>query len=103
MSRVDAAYAHAKAVGLWRGAYMALTVEEYWAEGTQFWFNSNMAYKTDDVVVATSDDLKAHDPMLYAALAEVYGDNHHIAADAFYMHPARLNVAPADLKHDCYS
>ncbi len=103
MSRIEAAYANAKAKGLWRSAYMALDVEEYWAEGTQFWFNSNMAYKTDDVLVATSDDLKSHDPELYAVLAEVYGDTHHITADAFYMHPARLRVAKADLAHDCYS
>ena len=103
MGRIDAAYANAKAQGLWRSAYMALDVEEYWAEGTQFWFNSNMAYKTDELMISTSDDLKTHDPELYAVLAEIYGDTHHITADAFYLHPARLRVAVADLKHDCFS
>lgn len=103
MGRIQAAYANAKAQNLWPSAYMALNVEEYWAEGTQFWFNSNMAYKTDKLTIATSDDLKAHDPKLYAVLAKVYGDNHHIAGDAFYMHPARLNSPIADLKNDCYS
>ncbi len=102
-AKIDNAYANAKAQGLWRGAYMALTVEEYWAEGTQFWFNSNKVYRTDDITVASSDDLAAHDPQLYAALKAVYGDTHHIVADAFYMHPARYNSPKADLKNDCFS
>ncbi|WKL57476.1 glycoside hydrolase [Asticcacaulis sp. ZE23SCel15] len=103
MTRIEAAFANAKAKGLWRGAYMALNIDEYWAEGTQFWFNSNKAYKTDDVMIATSDDLKTHDPELYKVLSEVYRRDHRIPTDAFYMHPARLNVAKADLVNDCYS
>ncbi|UDF05527.1 glycoside hydrolase [Asticcacaulis sp. AND118] len=103
MRRVDAAFQNAKAKGLWRAAYMALNVDEYWAEGTQFWFNSNMAYRLDALVVVDDADLKHHDPPLYAVLAEVYGRNHHIRGDAFYRHAARLNSRPADLKNDCYS
>jgi len=103
MHRIEAAFDNAKAKGLWRAAYMALNVDEYWAEGTQFWFNSNMAYKRDDLVVVNDDDLKRHDPGLYGVLAEVYGRNHHIRGDAFYRHAARLNSRPADLSNDCYS
>ncbi|MDC7683447.1 glycoside hydrolase [Asticcacaulis sp. BYS171W] len=103
MKRIEAAFINAKANGLWRAAYMALNVDEYWAEGTQFWFNSNMAYKLDGLVVVNDTDLKAHDPQLYAVLTEVYGRTHRIAGDAFYGHSARLNSAPADLKNDCYS
>lgn len=102
-SRIETAFATAKAKGYWRGAYMALNIDEYWAEGTQFWFNSNLAYKTDDVVVVNDDELKVRDPGLYGVLGEVYGDNHHLKADVFYRHPARMNSAKADLVNDCYS
>ncbi len=107
--RLEAAYAHAKDKRLWQGAYMANTIEEYWAEGTQFWFNSNKAYITDTLTVLDSDDFKAHDPDLYAILSEVYGTNHHIPADVFYRRPARMNSAPVHLdasgkaKDDCFS
>jgi hypothetical protein len=106
--RVEAAYANAKAKRLWQGAYMILTLDEYWAEGTQFWFNSNMAYITDALTVVNADQFKAHDPQFYAALSEVYS-GHHIKADAYYMHPARMNSARIRLdetgkaKDDCFS
>jgi hypothetical protein len=53
--------------------------------------------------------LKARDPAIYSLLAEVYGDNHRIVADAFYMHAARMNSPRISLdaggkaKNDCYS
>jgi hypothetical protein len=107
--RVEAAYANARARRLWQGSYMILTLDEYWAEGTQFWFNSNKAYITDAITVVNADQFKAHDPQFYAALSEVYGTNHHIKADAYYMHPARMNSARINLdesgkaKNDCFS
>jgi len=109
IARLEAAYARAKEKRLWQGAYMANTLEEYWAEGTQFWFNSNKAYITDTLTVVNDQDLRDHDPELYAILAEVYGSNHHIAADVFYMHAARMDSAHVSLdakgkaKDDCYS
>jgi len=109
IKRLEAAYAQAKEQRLWQGSYMINTIEEYWAEGSQFWFNSNKAYITDTLTVVNADDLKARDPAIYALLAEVYGDNHHIAADAFYMHAARMNSPHISLdaggkaKDDCYS
>lgn len=109
IGRLQAAYARAREKRLWQGAYMANTIEEYWAEGTQFWFNSNKAYITDTLTVVNAEDLQAHDPDLYAILSEVYGNNHHIAADAFYKHPARMDSPKVTLdssgkaKDDCYS
>jgi len=109
IARLEAAYARAKEKRLWQGAYMANTLEEYWAEGTQFWFNSNKAYITDTLTVVNDQDLRDHDPELNAILAEVYGSNHHLAADVFYMHAARMDSARVSLdakgkaKDDCYS
>jgi hypothetical protein len=108
-ARVEAAYAHAKEKRLWQGAYMANTLDEYWAEGTQFWFNSNKAYITDTLTVLNADDFKAHDPEFYAILSAVYRWDHRIPADAYYMHPARMNSAHIHLddtgkaKDDCFS
>ena len=109
VARLEAAYARALKQRLWQGAYMANTLEEYWAEGTQFWFNSNKAYITDTLTVVDDGDLRAHDPDLYALLAEVYGETHHLAADVFYRHPARMDSPRVSLdasgkaKNDCYS
>ncbi|CAL4869520.1 hypothetical protein MMA231_03812 (plasmid) [Asticcacaulis sp. MM231] len=108
-ARVETAYAHAKDKRLWQGAYMANTLDEYWAEGTQFWFNSNKAYITDTLTVVDAEDFQAHDAELYALLAEVYRPDHHIPADAYYKHPARMNSAHINLdasgkaKDDCFS
>jgi hypothetical protein len=109
IARLEAAYARAKEKRLWQGAYMANTLEEYWAEGTQFWFNSNKAYITDTLTVVNDEDLKAHDPGISAILAEVYGRSHHIAADVFHKHAARMDSprvtldASGKVRNDCYS
>lgn len=100
-SEIDAAYANAKRTGLWKGSYSIQTVEEYWAEGTQFWFNSNMAYKASGTTVTSSRDLERYDPQLYDLLAQVYPASHHIRADVFYMHPARLMSKPVGSKNSC--
>ncbi|MDL2403459.1 glycoside hydrolase [Rhizobium mayense] len=101
VARVGQAYAHAYQKGLWACAYMENNVDEYWAEGTRFWFNTNVAYRRGDLTVATSDDFKDHDPELYQIMAEVYRDDHHILADVFYHHSAQLRVTP--IGPDCGS
>lgn len=98
---VEAAYAKAKASKLWIGAYMEVTLDEYWAEGTQFWFNSNKAYRYGDVTVLDDTDFKTRDPALYAILAKVYRADHHIPADVYYKHPARMDSPPISLKAAC--
>ena len=92
--RIKMHYAEAKAAGLWKGEYGETTAEEYWAEGTHFWFNSNRLAVVDGRRILSDQDLMGYDPKLYALLAEVYGGRHHLAADAFYNHPARVPPGP---------
>lgn len=99
---VEKAYAAAKAKGLWKGEYAAVSVQEYWAEGTQYWFNDNKLVRLDGGVnVVSHSDLARYDPALYAVLAKVYGDEHRIAADAYYRHPARFNVPVGYKSAEC--
>ena len=103
-AEVEAAYAHAKQAGLWKGSYSINTLQEYWAEGVQFWFDSNMAYRRAPSLTILNDaDLKAYDPMLWAALAQVYSPSHHIAADVYWNSPARMNsqLIPEDGHEVC--
>jgi hypothetical protein len=93
-SRINARYAEAKAKGMWKGEYAETTADEYWAEGTQFWFNSNRLAVIDGRRILSHQDLGSYDPALYALLAEVYGDRHHLDADGFYNHPARVPSGP---------
>jgi hypothetical protein len=91
---VVTAYNHAQATGLWAREYASTSLQEYWAEGTQFWFNSNKIAIFDGRRILSDADLISYDPVLYAALAKVYGRQHHIAADPFYNSPARVPSGP---------
>jgi hypothetical protein len=99
--RVEAAYAAAIRAGRWRGDYAAVTVDEYWAEGTQFFFESNMLSRLDEGTVLSAADLRRYDPALFAVLAEAYGRRHRIAADRFHRHAARLAVPVGRRSADC--
>jgi hypothetical protein len=99
--RVAAAFERAMAAGKWRGDYAAVNVDEYWAEGTQFWFETNMISRLDDGTILSADDLRRYDPGLAAVLEEAYGPRHRIAADRFHGHLARLNVPPGRRSADC--
>ncbi len=88
----ERAYAQAKAAGRWKGDYASVTLQEYWAEGTQFWFNDNMLARLDGADIVSDGDLRRYDPALAAVLAKAYGNRHRLAADPFYKHPARMNV-----------
>lgn len=80
---IEAAYAHAKAKGMYKDQYAINTIAEYWAEGTQWWFWSNFPFTEGNLKVQTPDDLKAYDPDLYVILARVYA-SHHVPADVYY-------------------
>lgn len=99
--RLGSAFASATAGGKWRGDYAAVNVDEYWAEGTQFWFETNMISRLDDGTILSADDLRRYDPALAGLLEEVYGPRHRIAADRFHGHAARLNVPPGRRSADC--
>jgi hypothetical protein len=80
---IGIAYDAAKAKGLYKGQYAINTVAEYWAEGTQWWFWSNIEFYDGQTRVQAPDDLNAYDPALYAILEKVYA-GHHIPADVYY-------------------
>jgi hypothetical protein len=86
------AYEAARQAGRWKGDYASVTLQEYWAEGTQFWFDTNMLARLDEGPLLSHDDLARYDPALAAALAQAYGRRHRLAADPFHRHPARENV-----------
>lgn len=87
--QIEEDYQKAMSSGLWEDHYASTTAAEYWAEGTQFWFNSNYAYEGDDDYVLTPRDLQRYDPGLYTALATFYEFNHHIPMDVYDGHEAR--------------
>jgi hypothetical protein len=91
---IEAAYAAALAEGRWKDEYTVTTVHEYWAEGTQFWFDSNRLAVMDGRQVLSHQDLAAYDPPLYAVLAQAYGTSHRLRGDPFHRHPARVPPGP---------
>jgi hypothetical protein len=99
--RIERAYRAALAAGRWKGDYAAVTVDEYWAEGTQFWFGTNMISRLDDGTILSAADLARYDPGLASALEEVFGRRHRVKADRFHGHLARLNVPPGRKSADC--
>jgi hypothetical protein len=94
LRKVDAAYAHALKSGLWKDEYASTSVDEYWAEGTQFWFDSNKLAVFDGRRILGHADLSSYDPALYATLSEAYGTSHRLAGDPFWMSPARVPPGP---------
>ncbi|HWW59675.1 MAG TPA: glycoside hydrolase [Sphingopyxis sp.] len=93
-AEVQKAYREAMSKHLWDGQYGATTAHEYWAEGTQFWFNSNKLAVIDGKRILSDADLSQHDPALAAALKAVYGDRHRLPGDPFYRHSARVPDGP---------
>jgi hypothetical protein len=92
-ARVKAAYASAMARDLWAGEYASTTFEEYWAVGTQFWFNTARVATFGDARVLSDEDLRAYDPGLHVVLGEVYR-GHRLEGDVFWMHPDRVPAGP---------
>lgn len=89
---IESAYQDAMANDLWDGHYASTNDSEYWAEGTQFWFNSNYEYEDGKRQVLNSADLLRYDPKLYRLLEKVYTSDHHIPMDVFYKHEARVET-----------
>jgi hypothetical protein len=91
---VGRAYRAALRAGRWKGEYASTTIDEYWAVGSQFWFNSGRMVIFDGRRILSDADLKAYDPALYAVLGKAYGTNHRIEGDPFYMSEARIPPGP---------
>jgi hypothetical protein len=72
-ARLEAAYDAALAAGLWRNTYAAANPIEYYAEGTQSWFDANPNVSPPDGThndINTRAELRAYDPALTALIAE---------------------------------
>ena len=72
--RLKALYEVAMEKGLWKGTYASTNKEEYWAEGTQSWFNANRENDAQHNHVSKRKILKEYDPDLATLLTEIYGD-----------------------------
>ncbi len=73
---LDMAYQNAYVTGLWENTYALETVEEYWAEGVQSYFNTNLeAIPTNGIHgdINTYDELKEYDPTLFAIIDIIFG------------------------------
>eukprot|EP00271_Cylindrocystis_brebissonii_P006451 TRINITY_DN19243_c0_g1_i1.p1 TRINITY_DN19243_c0_g1~~TRINITY_DN19243_c0_g1_i1.p1 ORF type:complete len:402 (+),score=57.74 TRINITY_DN19243_c0_g1_i1:693-1898(+) len=57
-----------------QGIYMAVDAREYWAEGSESWFNASLRKDVNDGI-NTREKLRKHDPELAQLMAEVYGDS----------------------------
>jgi alpha-glucosidase len=66
--RLQQAYEKAMAKGLWKGTYLTDNRYEYWAEGTQAYFDC----MRPDFGANTREKLKAYDPDLFNLVDEVY-------------------------------
>jgi hypothetical protein len=73
-ARLSAAFAHARESGRWERTYAATNVDEYWAEATQSWFDTNRNNDNEHGPIDTRDKLKAYDPEIAGLLREAYGD-----------------------------
>lgn len=93
-AQVQAAYAAALKAGRWKDEYASTTVDEYWAEGTQFWFNSNRIAILDGRRILSDRDLATYDHPLAKVLRAAYGDRHRLDGDPFYLSAARVPPGP---------
>lgn len=91
---VQRAYDAAKAAGRWRDEYAMTTIDEYWAVGSQFWFNSAALVVVDGRQILNHVDLIDYDPALAEVLMAAYGQRHRIESDPFYMSEARVPPGP---------
>lgn len=73
---IEKTYQNAVGNGLYRKEiYMMANSDEYWAEGTQAWFDVTNRSDVNDGF-NTAEKLKTHDPELASILEQVYGSAH---------------------------
>ncbi|MCZ7534046.1 MAG: hypothetical protein M5U23_11710 [Acidimicrobiia bacterium] len=79
-ARIEQSYAAAIAQGLWVNTLAEINSDEYWAEGTQSYFDVNLEEPDDRPPnsshnhVDTRDELRQYDQRLYEIARSVYGD-----------------------------
>ncbi len=75
--RLETAHEAARASGLLANTYAMESSQEYWAEGVQDWYNTNLEADPPNGIhnhVDTREELLAYDPPLYDLIAEVLPD-----------------------------
>jgi hypothetical protein len=74
--RLEVAYDAAIAAGLWNDTYAATEPSQYWAEGVQSWYDSNLAPPNGiHNEVNTRSELRDYDPELASLIAEYVPDD----------------------------
>jgi hypothetical protein len=81
--RLNEIYAKAQEKGLWANTYAMSSRGEYWAEGTQSWFDCNRKGRNEDPKVGDGvhngiwnrELIKEYDPEFAAFLKETWGDD----------------------------
>jgi hypothetical protein len=74
--RLNTAYNAALGKGLWANTYADDTVEEYWAEGVQDYYNTNIESIPSNSIhneINTRAELKTYDPTLFELIQEIFG------------------------------
>ncbi|XP_066291395.1 uncharacterized protein [Branchiostoma lanceolatum] len=98
--RLRAAYDDALASGLWANTYAAETLDEYFAEGVQSFFNVNHERDPPDGIhnhVNTRAELQAYDPALYALIDEIFPCGNVIVKRC------ERDYVNSTMKMDCFS
>ena len=74
-SHLSQLYYKARKAGLWENTYAMTNNYEYWAEGVQGYFNTNLSSYFPDGVhnkIDTREELAEYDPKLYEFIAELF-------------------------------
>jgi hypothetical protein len=77
-AELRAAYDESLAAGLWEDTFAATEPSQYWAEGVQSWYDTNIEATPPNGVhneVNTRSELRAYDPELAALIAEYVPDD----------------------------
>jgi len=73
--KLSALYYDAREANLWENTYAMTNPDEYWAEGVQTYFNSNIGIGLPNGVhnsINTREELAEYDPALYAFIADFF-------------------------------
>lgn len=79
--KISNAFNSAKNAGLWKSTYAMTNVDEYFAETSQSWFNSNKKIPSGYALwgvhnqIWNRTSIKSYDPTMSAILYEVYGQS----------------------------
>lgn len=81
-NKLNELYKSAIAKGLWKGTPAAASMADYFAEGTQSWFDCNgKCVDTSKRAINTRDELQKYDPELASFLQDTYKHMIHEQAD----------------------